>query len=325
MGVALALSSCTIANPAFDPDGGKADGGTEGNGDTTQSGDGEPGDGDAGDGDPSPGDGEPGDGDPGDGDPGDGDPGDGDPGDGDGDSGMEAPIEPDVGVPACFVETHPGLWPYFGAPGKFDLQQCPAEIGMYVRVVASDDGNWIASPCPGGCYSLCELQKQLQIGVGELGVGLATLFPPLPFDQQLPWVGCYFVEAVGLVKEENIGCYYSSLSIHRDQSPSAPMLFNANRESWGLTPIAIQKYGDWQPLMVDQDVPTCACEQLEQGECCPGHTVVAKHFTLGDPVFPGETGFINLLNTPFTFYGAQAQGGTSCEIDPETSWALWAD
>jgi hypothetical protein len=326
MGVALALFGCQLANPAFDPPDGGADGGTEDNGDTLQStttqsttGDGD-GDGDAGDGDAGDGDGDAGDGD-GDGE-GDGDAGDGD---GDGDEGMEAPIEPDIGMTECIVETHSGLWPHFGEPSKFDGQQCPADVGMHVRVVSSDGGDWVVSPCPLGCNYFCEVNTQWRIGADGLQNGLAVLIPPMPFNQQLPWIGCYYVEATALVKQEFSGCYYGSLSAHTDEGPTSPLLFHANRESWGLTPGAAAQYGDWQPELEDQAEPSCACDQLEI-ECCPGHTVVAKQFVLGDAVPPGEVGQINLGNNamPFTFYAAQAQGGTNCEIDPETSWALWA-
>jgi hypothetical protein len=332
MSVALALlaggqlGGCQLANPAFDqPDGG-ADGGTEGNADTQSSttmsttGDGDPGDGDGDPGDGDPGDG---DGDPGDGDPGDGDPGDGDPGDGDGDGGMEA-IEADLAMAACVVETHPGLWPRVGDPSKFDGGQCPAEFGMHVRVVGIVNGDWLASPCPTGCNLNCDLQKQLRIGADGLPSGLGVLIPPVNFNQQMPWIGCYYVEAEGLIGEEPGGCYYGSLSAHTDEGPQSPMLFNANRDKWGLTPGAATHYGDWQPPIVNQEDPGCACDQLQQVECCPGQMVVPKQFMIGNvPVLPGETMQVNIGGTLFSFYAAQAQGGTNCEIDPEVSWALW--
>lgn len=312
--LALALFACQRENPAFDPDVGGADGGSEGNGEasTTQSsttptttGDG---DGDAGDGD-------------GDADAGDGD-GDGDPSmDGPTDSGMEDPLEPDMPVAECMVGTHEGLGPRFGAPSQFQGSACQPEIGMFVRVVGSFGDHWLASPCPTGCYGLCNLLTQHVVGVDGLPDGIATLFPPTIFNQNTPWLGCYYVEAEQLVKETDDACVYASLSAHTHEGSNSPLLFNANRDSWGLTPGAATHYNDWAPEIEDTDM-SCACDLLDI-DCCMGSTVVAKQFWLDDPVPPGEVGEIILDQTPFTFYAAQAQGGTHCEIDPETSWALW--
>jgi hypothetical protein len=310
--LALVLSACQRENPAFDPDVGGSNGSSEDDGDasTTQT---SVGDGD-GDGDTGDGDGEVGDGD----------------GDGDGDqttdgpdTGMEAPIEVDMPIGECLIETHEGLWPRFGAPAQFNDVDCQAEIGTWVRVVGSSGENWLANPCPGGCYSFCELQKQYVIGASGLPMGLATLFPPVNFDPNMEWLGCYYVEAVALTKQTDDACIYSSLSVHTGEGPQSRLLFHANRDSWGLTPSAAMQYDDWTPALSDTNT-SCACDELEIA-CCPGSTVVAKHFVLGDDIPPGEVGGLLLDMWPFTFYAAQAQGGTNCEIDPETSWALWSE
>jgi hypothetical protein len=316
--LALSLLACQRDNPAFDPDVGGADGGSEDNGETsttqtstTQTGDGDDDTGD-GDGDTGDGDGEAGDGD-----------GDGDATADGPDTGMEDPGVLDMAVAECLIETHVGLWPRFGNPMQFDGGVCPAEIGTYVRVVGAAGGNWLASPCPNGCNQFCNVQLQHVVGADGLQVGLATLIPPVNFDPNMEWVGCYYVEAVALTKETDDACVYSSLSVHSDEGPGSMMLFNANRESWGLTPSAAGHYGDWAPELEDTQM-TCECVGLDI-PCCPNSTVVAKQFVLGDPVPPGEVGGIFLNQVPYTFYAAQAQGGTNCEIDPETSWALWLE
>jgi hypothetical protein len=310
--LALALFACQRENPAFDPAVGGSDGGSEDNGEasttqtsttqtsTTQTGDG---DGDSGD-------------------------GDGEAGDGDGDASTDGPdtgmetVENDMAVEACSVETHEGLWPRFGAPSQFG-GQCAPEIGTHVRVGASFGAHWLAIPCPLGCYQPCDLQKQHVIGADGLPDGLATLIPPIAFNPNMQWIGCYYVEAVALTKQTDDACIYASLSVHTDEGPNTAMLFNANRDSWGLTPSAATHYSEWTPEVIDTNM-SCECDGLEI-ECCPGGTVVAKQFKLGVPVPIGETGNVNIDGSPFTFYAAQAQDGTDCEIGPETSWALWAE
>jgi hypothetical protein len=311
------LLACQRENPAFDPDAGGADGGTEDDGETsttqtsttqtsttqtstTQTGDG--------DGD------------------GDGDMGDGD-GDGDGDppdTGMEAPIEPDLPPELCEVETHEGLWPRVGNPAQFLGVECPPSFDGHVRVVGVIGSNWLANPCPGGCGNVCDVQTQLQIGADGLPLGLGMLIEPIALDPNMPWVGCYYVQAVEPIKQTDDGCFYASLSVHTDEGPSSPLLFHANRDNHGLTPGAATHYANWFPLIIDQEVDSCACDDLEI-DCCPGQTVIAKQFMLDGPIAPGDEGQIILNQSPFTFYGAQAQSGTSCAIDPEVSWALWAN
>jgi hypothetical protein len=307
--LALALLACQRDNPAFDPDVGGPEAGNEDTGDasttqtsTTQTSAGD-GDGDTGDGD-----GESGDGD-----------GDGDPTTDGPDSGMEAPIELDMPVAECLVETREGLWPRFGRPELFEGGVCPLEVGKYVRVVGAVNGHWLVNPCPNGCYGYCDPQIQYVFGADGLQVGLATLFPPVNFNQNTPWIGCYYIEAEGLANETDDFCGYSSLSAHTDEGPGSRLLFNANRDSWGLATSAALHYQDWTPEIADTNV-TCECDTLD---CCRGSTVIAKYFSLGDPVLPGEVGGVILNMLPYTFYAAQAQGGTNCEIDPETSWALW--
>jgi hypothetical protein len=305
----LVLVACQRENPAFDRDLGGADDDSEDDGDasTTQT---------------SVGDG--------DGDTGDGDTGDGDTGDGDGDAtadgpdtGMEDAIELDMPIEACFVETHEGLWPRFGAPSQFEQDVCPVEIEMYVRVVGSSGDHWLASPSQNGCNGFFNLQTQYVIGASGLPAGLATLIPPVNFDVNMPGLGCYYLEAAGLTKETDDACIYASLSVHTHEGPPSPLLFNANRDGWGLTPSAAMHFNDWKPVVIDTDM-ACECDDLEI-ECCPGSTVVAKLFALGDDVAPGGVDGIQLNMSPFTFYAAQAQGGISCDPEPETSWALWAD
>jgi hypothetical protein len=313
------LFGCQRDNPAFDPDVGGADGGSEDNGEAsttqtsttqTSAGDGD-GDGDAGDGDGDAGDG--------DGD-GDGDAGDGD---GDGDPSMEGPVvKLDMPVGECLVDTHSGLVPRFGRPEQFEGGTCPAEIATYVRVGGVSGAHWLASKCPLGCGGFCD-QQQHVIGAGGLPNGLAMLFPPVNFNPNTPWVGCYYVEAEALVSETDDACVYASLSAHTHDGPETPLLFNANRDSWGLTTSAALHYDDWAPEIVDGDM-ACPCDELEI-DCCMGTTVKAKQFFLGDPVPPGEVGGILLNMFPYTFYAAQAQSGTTCDLDPETSWALWLE
>jgi hypothetical protein len=308
--LALALVACQRENPAFDPDVGGADDGSEDNAETsttqTSTGDG---DGD-GDGDTGDGDGEAGD-------------GDGDASTDGPDTGMEDPIELDMPIAECLVDTHVGLWPRFGAPFQFEQGICPAEIDMYVRVVGSSGEHWLASPSPNGCGNFFNVQTQYVIGASGLPVGLSGLIPPMMFDPNMAWLGCYYVEAAALTKETDDACVYASLSVHTHEGPASRLLFNANRDSWGLTPSAALHYNDWSPEIIDTDM-SCACDELEI-ECCPGSTVIAKHFSLGDAVPPGEVGGLLLNMSPFTFYAAQAQGGTNCELEMETSWALWTD
>jgi hypothetical protein len=230
-------------------------------------------------------------------------------------------IKLDMPVAECLVDTHDGLVPRFGAPGQFAGGSCPMDIATHVRVVGMVNGNWLASPCPQGC-EYCNLQMQHVVGADGLPNGLALLFPPVNFNPNMPWLGCYYVEAAALANESDDACVYSSLSAHTDEGPSSQMLFNANRDSWGLTPSAALHYQDWTPEVIDMDM-ACPCDGLDI-DCCMGSTVKAKQFSLGDPVPPGEVGAIFLNMWPYTFYAAQAQSGTNCEIDPETSWALWA-
>jgi hypothetical protein len=305
--LALALIACQRENPAFDPDGGGADGGTDDDGEssttqtsTTQTsttqGDGD-GDGDAGDGD-----------------------GDGDT---DPDTGMEAPVE-DLPTTMCEVETHEGLWPRVGKPEQFPGGTCPSSYGGFVRVAGLIGANWIANQCPGGCGDGCD-QAQMQMGADGLALGLAELIPPVAFDPNMSWIGCYYVEAVDNIKTTDDGCFYASFSVHTDEGPGSPLLFHANRDNRGLTPNAAMHYANWSPTIIDQEVDQCACDDLDI-DCCAGQTVIAKQFLLAEPVAPpGGTGSIIINQSPFIFYAAQAQSGTNCAIDPEVSWALWAD
>lgn len=303
MCLALALVGCQRENPAFNPDVG-GDVGTEGDASTTQTsttqttttmsttGDG------------------------------DGDPGDGD-GDGDGepDGGMESPVE-DIPDEVCEVETHEGLWPRLGSPNQFLGQECPPSYIGNVRVHQSDGAYWLGGHCQFGCDG-CDQFTLWQIGAEGLDEGLAGLFPPMSFDPNAPWVGCYHIVAETHIKQTNEACYYASLSVHVGENAEGPLLFNANRESSGLTDGAAVQYDDWKPPVADQMVPACLCDDLEI-PCCSGSMVVAKHFILGEPVFPGGEPHQLMLNqSPFMFYGAQAQSGTTCGLDPETSWALW--
>jgi hypothetical protein len=310
MCLALASVGCQQTNPAFNPDGGGD--GSEGDGDstttqtdTTQSTTQSSGDGD-----------------------GDGDGGDGEGGDGDGDTmdgpdgGMEAPVE-DLPMEMCEVETYEGLWPHFGGPEQFLNNTCPPGFSGIVKVAGSVGSDWLVSHCPGGCSAACDLQTQWQFGAENLDTGPATLFPGNGLDPNQPFIGCYWIEVAENVKVTESACYYASISVHTHEGPESPLLFNANREGYGLTPGADVQYGSWEPPIIDQAAPTCQCDELEI-ECCPGSTVIAKQFQLQIPVLPPNgTGQVHINQNEFTFFGAQAQSGTTCDDTPDVSWALW--
>ena len=308
--LAIALVACQRTNPAFDQDD-AGNAGTDDDGDTsttqtnttqtntTQSTT------DTGDGDGDP-------------DAGDGDADTMDPPD----TGMEDPIA-DMLPEACMVEPNPGLWPRFGRPEQFLNNTCPPGYSGQVRVWGSAGSDWLVGHCQLGCSGPCDMQTQWQLGADNLDPGPAVLYPQMGFNPNTPTVGCYYVEVEQNIKQTDGACYYASLSIHRHDGPSSPLLLNANREGYGLTQSAIVQYGDFMPQTSEQQLDTCVCDGLEF-ECCPGHTVVAKQFDLSDPVIPPSgTGTINLVDTAFTFLGAQAQSGTTCAVEPEISWAIW--
>jgi hypothetical protein len=328
----LLLGGCQRDNPEFDADTGQADtstdGGTTTNNTTTSTTQSTTTTTMTGDGDGAPGDGD-GDGTPGDGDGGPGD-GDGGPGDGDGavDSGMEAPIELDMPLPACFVPTNLPLNPRFGTPAQMEGGVCAPEVGRWIHAAGVQNGNLLVNPCTLGCVT-CQANVLMEMGAQPLFIKDA--FPiPGPYNQGQPSVGCYYVEAAGLIADEPSGCYYAALSVHAGMGgPLGPLQFHANRDNWGLTPSAADLFNGWHPPLVDQDADQCACEELEI-ECCPGQTVVAKKFQLGNNLFvaPPNEAPLNLIannqqQVALTFYGAQAQSGTNCEVDPETSWAIF--
>lgn len=307
----LASLGCTRDNPAFNLDT-VADGGTDAGESgatttsptttqsTTQMGDG---DGDAtGDGD-----------------------GDGT-GDGDGepDTDTDTPLE-DLPVESCEVATNPGAWIRVGVPSDFLNQTCPPSFIGFVRAHSDDGVNWLASPCPQGCYAPC-LPEDLVIGVeGIMDNGAALPFrelvPPDPYDPNEQWRGCYWIEAVEQVDKDPNVCSYAALSVFDGHEPSSNMVFHASRDNHGLTGFAIEKFGVWHPPVVDPGLPTCACEELEIN-CCPGSTVATMAFELGDTILPGDGGGFIFGQASYKFFAVQAQSGVSCSPEPETSWAM---
>ena len=238
------------------------------------------------------------------------------------DTGMEAP-DPILDLPpdACVVPITEGLRPRFGAPGNFDGGQCQLNVNGYVRVIGTEAGDWVAQPCKAGCDTCDEGQELI---IGGQSLKLAMLMPPVQLEPDLSWIGCHFVQAESLVSGDGAGCIYRSLSIHTDEGPTTALLFNANRESWGLTTSANAKLGSWTPPLEDQvDAEQCDCAELDIN-CCEGHTVIAKKFALENNVFvyPGEDDFTTILQQPWHFFGVQAQAGVVCEPSPETSWAI---
>ncbi|KIG19286.1 hypothetical protein DB30_03842 [Enhygromyxa salina] len=244
--------------------------------------------------------------------------------DGPPDTGMEAPDDGpklDMMADGCDVPTTEGLWPRFGAPAQFDNQQCAGSVNKYVKLIAQDNGDWVVNTCEELCANCNDGQELI---VSAKSLDLATLIPPQELNSNQPWIGCYFVQAAPLLYPENDACIYGSLSIHSDEGPGSQLLFNANRESNGLTMSAVGKIGNWQPQLADQlEADQCACAELDM-DCCPNHTVTAKKFLLGNnvTVYPGEDDLTTIAQQPWQFWGVQAQSGVVCELTPETSWAI---
>lgn len=202
---------------------------------------------------------------------------------------------------------------------------CPPSFIGFVRAHSDNGVNWLASPCPEGCDKAC-LPEDLVIGVEGImddgaAVPFSELLPPHPYDPNEQRRGCYWIEAVNKVDKDPNVCSYAALSVFDGHEPSSNMVFHASRDNHGLTGFAIEKFGIWHPPVVDPDLPTCACEELEI-DCCPGSTVATMAFGVGGTILPGESGGLIFGETSYKFFAVQAQSGVSCSPEPETSWAM---
>jgi hypothetical protein len=240
------------------------------------------------------------------------------------DTGMTAPDDGgklDMMVESCMVPTHAGLQPRFGAPANFANEECNAPVGKLIKVVEEEGGDLLVKLCE-SC-SNCSDPSVLVLSAHPLQLSSIIPVPPPDSDD---WDGCYFVQTGQLASGSDEGCIYETLTIHGNEGIVDPVLFNANRDSKGLTPSAADKLGvNWHPELVDRnDVDQCACEELEI-ECCPNQLVVAKKFVFGNniSVYPGEDEITPIMGQDWNFYAAQAQSGVSCEPAVQTSWAIW--
>ena len=218
----------------------------------------------------------------------------------------------------CEPSITEGFYPYFSIDGFGE--GCPPFYSGYVQVIEETlDGGWLAVPCQGpcdGCFG-----DEVEIDVAGLGLA-ATL--PLPDPQDPDLDGCYYLEVEFPLGEDFDRCIYGSMSIFSEEGDLPGLVLHANRESHGPFGLGHEQLEGWFPPTVAQgDAEQCLCEDTEV-ECCPGEIIVPRKFEIqpGDYVYPGDSKMFSLGDQNAVFFAGQAQSGVSCELDPETSWAL---
>lgn len=230
----------------------------------------------------------------------------------------------DTGPPVCDIEVFDTLNPRFGDPWWFEGQTCPGEIGRFVKVHQVAGSGWMAWLCGDGCGEGCYDNQQESHPISADPFALNS-YVPAQIDLQNADVGCYFVEAEGLIAEVEDSCIYSAMTIFDHNGPEGgELLFATARDDAPATWSASNYFQGWQhpTLLFDNE---CPCAAVDGIECCEDEGLTAHKFSVDNAViYPPNNANVTLADHPVVFHALQAHEGQVCGAPKQISWAITA-
>lgn len=232
----------------------------------------------------------------------------------------------ETNVEPCLLTLHEPLRIAFGDP-SFNNGMCFVEYEGRVHPFEIKDGQgWLLNPTNEFCNPLQESEHPLTV-TGIPG-SLPALYPPQPYNIDVPLAGCFFISVSGFLGMEGNDCLYSSVQIWNGNGPETKPVFAAVRDDAPIyyTDPQSQTTVDWKP---DTDTirENCSCDTVEDGvECCADLGAVTTYdFIVGDnePMTPPVDLTLPFLASEYTFFGKQAQSAQLCGHPKQVSWALW--